>query len=295
MSLAFAKLSKKAGIPEGCLNVVPCKDPKNVGDVLLSDPRVKLISFTGSTQVGKKIYATASGTMKRLSMELGGNAPYIVFDDADINLAVEQAIGARFYNSGQICVGANRFLVHQEISKQYIETLRSKVTELKVGDGFDDVNYGPLINQKAKDKLQRLIDDAVSKGAKIECGGESLGNSLFYKPTVISSVTHEMAISQEELFGPVVCIYEFENESEALSLANSTPSGLAAYVFSSSHKRLWDFAEHLEFGMIGANTSNIFSLDLAFAGVKESGMGREGGLGCLDDFLITKNFSLGMN
>lgn len=292
LALELARISKEAGLPDGCLNVLPCKSPLAVGKVLTTDPRVKMISFTGSTVSGKKVFAAASQTMKRVSLELGGNAPFIVHKDADIDLAVSQAMGAKFYNAGQICVGANRFLVHNSVLDEFVNKLQENLKPLKVGNGLGDVDYGPLINQKAVDKVLDLLSKAKKEGAQIVTGGEA--KDLFFQPTIIRDLNHQMAISREEVFGPVVCIYSFTDEEEALRLANSTPSGLAAYVFSSSQKTLWNFSEQLEFGMVGANTSNIFSLDLAFTGLKESGQGREGGLDCLEDFMVSKNISMGL-
>jgi succinate-semialdehyde dehydrogenase/glutarate-semialdehyde dehydrogenase len=296
IALAFAKLSGDAGLPPGVFNVIPCKNPAAVGDELCASPDVRMLSFTGSTRTGKHLYSACGGTIKRLALELGGNAPFIVFDDADMENAVAAALGARFYNSGQICVGANRFLVHEDIYDEFAEKLAERVGQMTVGDGFDEANdIGPMINQAAIDRLIYLVDSATSMGAKILAGGTPVdGEGLFFSPTLIANMSVEMPAFNTEIFGPVACLYKFSNEEEAMRLANDTDAGLSAYVFTSDQNRLLRCSEALDAGVIGANSANIFSNDLPFGGMKQSGIGKEHGMQCLDEFVETKSICLGL-
>ncbi|SMF61971.1 aldehyde dehydrogenase family protein [Pseudobacteriovorax antillogorgiicola] len=295
LALELAALAMEANLPPGVLNVIPCLNPTAVGQVLTNDPRVSLLSFTGSSAVGKGLAASCAPTLKRLSLELGGNAPFLVFDDADIDAACDAAMGARFFNSGQICVGANRFLVHQSVEQAFVDGMVARAKKLVAGNGLEQgVGLGPLINDKAVSNLNRLVEDAVAQGAQLHLGGVGNGEGLCYQATILSQVTQNMAVAGDEVFGPVVCIYRFQSDEEAIAMANNTRAGLAGYVFTGNQKRLWSVAEELECGMVGANTSNIFAPELAFGGLKESGMGREGGLDCLSDYLILKNLSLGL-
>ena len=295
IALALARLSKEAGVPDGVFNVVPCKDPGPVGEVICSSTDVRMLSFTGSTRVGKHLYTACGETLKRITLELGGNAPFIVFSDADLDKAVECAVGARFYNGGQICVGANRFLVHGQIYDKFSDRLTHKVSQLTMGDGSDDsTQIGPMINRSAVHRLERLVDDAVSNGATLLTGGKRRDDaSLFFEPTVLKEMQPTMQAYSTEIFGPVACLYRFERDADALRMANDTQAGLAAYVFTGDARRLMQFSEAIEAGVVGANSSNIFSNDLPFGGIKQSGLGREHGLHCLDEYVETKSVCLG--
>jgi len=296
IALAFAQLSGEAGIPKGIFNVIPCKDPREVGDALCQSRRVRMLSFTGSTAVGKQLYTACGNTMKRIAFELGGNAPFIVFPDADIEKAVAAAVGARFYNSGQICVGANRFFVHNDIYEEFAGLLTKRVSQLKIGNGADaDTDTGPMINAGAVTRLRRLVSDAVGHGAKVLVGGaQTVEDSLFFQPTVLVNMTPKMEAYRTEIFGPVACLYGFETETEVLELANDTAAGLSAYVFTGDLSRLLQMCENLEAGVVGANSANIFSNDLPFGGSKESGLGKEHGINCLEEFVETKSICLGL-
>jgi len=294
ISLALAYCADKAGFNQGQFSVLPCRNPSSVSNFLLASDQVRMLSFTGSTQTGKLLYKACANTIKKTSFELGGNAPFIVFDDADLNLATNCAKGARFYNNGQICIGANRIFVQDRVYDLFIDHYHQKVAALTTGNGMeDDVHTGPLINRGSLDKLNQLVGDALRKGAQIVCGGKTK-YALNYEPTILRDVTPDMTAYHTELFGPIACIYKFSNEEEALELANETPYGLAAYVFSNDHSRLWRMSEELEAGMIGANTTDVTSEDLPFGGIKQSGFGREGGMSCVDEYLETKVFCLGL-
>jgi succinate-semialdehyde dehydrogenase/glutarate-semialdehyde dehydrogenase len=296
IALALAWLADKAGLPAGVLNVVPCRNPVAVGDALCQSPDVRMLSFTGSTKVGRQLYAACGDTVKRLALELGGNAPFIVFDDADIGKAISAALGARFYNSGQICVGANRFLVQAGIYDDFAAQLAERVAAMKPGSGFDESSdIGPMINHAAIDRLNSLIENATESGAQLLIGGkQDDASSLFFQPTVLAKMTPDMAAYQAEIFGPVACLYPFDSEEQALQMANDTQAGLSAYVYSSDQDRLLRFSEALEAGVVGANSSNIFSNDLPFGGVKQSGLGKEHGLQGLDEFVETKSICMGL-
>ncbi|KAF3448800.1 hypothetical protein FNV43_RR09513 [Rhamnella rubrinervis] len=285
-ALAAAELALQAGIPLGVVNVV-MGNASDIGDALLASPQVRKITFTGSTAVGKKLMAGAAGTVKKVSLELGGNAPCIVFDDADLDVAVKGALAAKFRNSGQTCVCANRIIVQEGIYEKFANAFSKAVQTLQVGHGFSDgVAQGPLINEAAVQKVESFIKDAISKGAKVVLGGKrhSLGMT-FYEPTVISDVKSEMLISREEVFGPVAPLLRFKTEEEAIRIANDTTSGLAAYLFTNSIQRSWRVSEALEYGLVGINEGIISTEVAPFGGVKQSGLGREGSKYGMDEYL----------
>lgn len=294
-ALALARLADQAGLPAGIFNVITAAQGAPVGDVLSTHPLVKKISFTGSTAVGKALLKQAAGTVKRVSMELGGNAPFIVFDDADIDNAVAGALASKYRNTGQTCVCANRFLVQSGISGRFADALAAATAKMKVGDGLDpETIQGPLINQAAFDKVSGLVQDAIDRGARVLTGGQphELGG-LFYSPTVLTGATRDMRIAQEEIFGPVAPIYTFETEDEAIQMANDTPYGLSAYFYTENLARSIRVSEALEYGMVGIN-EGILSNEMApFGGVKESGLGREGSHQGIEEYLETKYVCLG--
>ncbi|KAJ4705759.1 Aldehyde dehydrogenase [Melia azedarach] len=285
-ALAAAELALEAGIPPGVVNVV-MGNAADIGDALLASPQVRKITFTGSTAVGKKLMAGAAGTVKKVSLELGGNAPCIVFDDADLDVAVKGTLAAKFRNSGQTCVCANRVLVQEGIYEKFADAFSKAVQNLKVGDGFGEgVAQGPLINESALKKVETFVQDAISKGAKVLLGGKrhSLGMT-FYEPTVISDVESEMLVSREEVFGPVAPLLRFKTEEEAIHMANDTNAGLAAYIFTNNNQRTWRVSEALEYGLIGVNEGLISTEVAPFGGVKQSGLGREGSKYGMDEYL----------
>jgi succinate-semialdehyde dehydrogenase/glutarate-semialdehyde dehydrogenase len=288
IALAFAKLAARAGIPDGVFNVVPCKDPTQVGNELCQSSDVRMLSFTGSIKIGKQLYAACGSTVKRIALELGGNAPFIVFADADLDKALDGAMGARFYNSGQICVGANRYYIHQSVYAEFARKLTDRV------DAMQSEDIGPMINRAAVDRLNDLVDSASAMGAEVLAGGKQNDpETLFFSPTVLSNMNAEMPARHAELFGPIVCLYEFEDEQEVLLQANDTEAGLSAYVYSADPDRLQRFAEGLEAGVVGANSANIFANDLPFGGIKQSGIGREHGKQCLEEYVETKSICFG--
>ncbi|XP_022717647.1 succinate-semialdehyde dehydrogenase, mitochondrial-like [Durio zibethinus] len=293
-ALAAAELALQAGIPPGVLNVVMGNAP-DIGDALLASPQVRKITFTGSTAVGKKLMTGAAGTVKRLSLELGGNAPCIVFDDADLDVAVKGALAAKFRNSGQTCVCANRVIVQEGIYEKFAEAFSKAVQNLQVGDGFTEgVVQGPLINEAAVQKVESFIQDAVSKGAKVILGGKrhSLGMT-FYEPTVVTDVRSEMLLAREEVFGPVAPLLRFKTEEEAIRIANDTNAGLAAYIFTNNVRRTWRVSEALDYGLVGVNEGIISTEVAPFGGVKQSGLGREGSKYGIDEYLELKYICLG--
>jgi len=294
-ALAVAKLGKDAGLPPGVLNIVTTKDAPAVGKVFCEDPRVRKLSFTGSTEVGKILYRQCADTVKKLTLELGGNAPLVVFDDADLEQAVAGAMASKYRNAGQTCVCANRILVQSGIYDGFAAALVKAVNKLTVGPGLEPgTAIGPLISSEAIAKVEALVSDAVKKGAKVLTGG-TLDNAgpLFYRPSVVGDVTADMSIVQEEIFGPVAALVRFDTEADAVKLANDTPFGLAAYLFSQNLGRAWRVAEKLDVGMVGVN-EGIFSNEVVpFGGVKESGLGREGGAEGLEEYLETKYICLG--
>lgn len=275
----FAQTMLDAGLPKGVLNVVSGKSASAISEPLLADARLRKLSFTGSTPVGRTLLKGAADNVLRTSMELGGNAPFIVFEDADIDQAVKGAMGAKMRNIGEACTAANRFLVHESVAEEFSEKLVAEFKKLKLGNGMDEgVTCGPLIEPKALDSVSGLVDDATEKGATILTGGKRAGgDGYFYEPTVISNVSRETRVSQEEIFGPVAPIITFSTEEEALEIANDTEYGLASYVFTEDSDRLWRVADGLEFGLMGFNAGVISNAAAPFGGVKQSGLGREGG------------------
>lgn len=279
-ALAIAELGVRAGIPKGVFNIVTClENTPKVGKELTTNPIIKKISFTGSTAVGKLLMKQGSDTMKKVSFELGGNAPFIVFDDADMEITIPAAIACKFRGTGQTCICANRFYIHEKVYDEFVEKLSAKMKDFKVGPGLaEGTTHGPLIHSKALDKVESLLKDATDKGAKIVVGGKRLPDigSNFFAPTLLTNCTNDMKFSQEEIFGPIAALYKFSTEEEVLKLANDTSVGLAGYFFSENVGRIFRVAESLEVGMIGANTGVISDAALPFGGVKESGLGREG-------------------
>lgn len=294
-ALAMAVLGERAGIPAGVFNVVPSSEASGVGKELCTNPKVRKITFTGSTRVGKILMEQCASTIKKLSLELGGNAPFIVFDDADLDAAVEGAMIAKFRNNGQTCVCANRIYVQSGVYDAFAEKLREKVGSLHIGNGFDQgVTTGPMISKAAVEKIERHIEDAVSQGAEVTSGGarSNLGGTYF-APTILKGVTRNMLVCREETFGPLAALVKFETESEVIDLANDSEFGLAAYFYSRDLARVWRMAEKLESGMVGVNTGLISTEVAPFGGIKQSGLGREGSKYGIDDFLETKNVCLG--
>jgi succinate-semialdehyde dehydrogenase/glutarate-semialdehyde dehydrogenase len=295
-ALALAELAHQAGIPAGVLNVVVGKDAKAIGGVLTGHPAVRKLSFTGSTPVGKLLLSQCAQTVKRTSMELGGNAPFIVFDDADLDSAVEGAINSKYRNAGQTCVCANRILVQDGVYDAFAEKLAARVATLKVGDGFaENVNIGPLINQAAMTKVEDLVRDAVDHGAKVIMGGSAATSAgkQFFEPTILTEVTDKMAIFSNEIFGPVAPLFRFKTEEEAVALANDTPFGLAAYFYTQNIGRTWRVGEALEYGLVGINEGLISSEVAPFGGMKESGSGREGSKYGIDEYVEIKYLCMG--
>jgi len=292
-ALALARLADEAGVPAGVFNVVTGTDSKGMGTELSTNDKVRKISFTGSTEVGRALMAQAAETVKRVSLELGGNAPFIVFDDADLDAAVEGAITAKFRNSGQTCVAVNRFYVQDAVFDQFAKKLTNAVKSLRVGNGLDEgVTVGPLINQAGLDKVRAHVEDALAKGARKLTGG-SAKKGLFYEPTVLADVSATALIAREETFGPVCALFRFSREEDAISLANDTEFGLVAYFYSGSVNRCWGVAEQLEAGMVGINTGMVSNAVAPFGGVKQSGIGREGSKHGLDEYLELKYLCFG--
>ncbi|MDX1653737.1 MAG: NADP-dependent succinate-semialdehyde dehydrogenase [Candidatus Competibacteraceae bacterium] len=294
-ALALCELAQRAGVPEGVLNVVT-GGSSEVGGELTANPIVRKLSFTGSTEVGKQLMEQCAGTMKKLSLELGGNAPFIVFDDADLDAAVEGAIASKYRNSGQTCVCANRLLVQEGVYKAFADKLaRAVESQLKVGNGLEEgVSQGPLIDENAVEKVEAHIRDALDKGARVVTGGRrhELGGT-FFQPTVLADVTPEMAVAREETFGPMAPLFRFKTEEEAIGMANATEFGLAAYFYSSQLGRVWRVSEGLEYGIVGINTGLISTEVAPFGGIKESGVGREGSKYGIDEYLEIKYLCMG--
>ncbi|GEM64640.1 NAD-dependent succinate-semialdehyde dehydrogenase [Sphingobacterium faecium NBRC 15299] len=287
-AIALAKLAEEAGIPKGVFNVVTSKDSAGFGKELASNPMIRKLSFTGSTEVGKTLITQAASNIKKVSMELGGNAPFIVFEDADIEAAVKGAIAGKFRNSGQTCVSINRFYIQENIYDTFAQKLTAAVKKLKVGNGLDKgVEVGPLINLKGLEKVKHHIEDAVEQGGKITTGGKPM-KGLFFEPTVLTDLSHDALIAQEETFGPVCALFKFTTEEEAIQLANNTPFGLASYFYSQNVNRCFRVSEQLEAGMVGINTGLISNAAAPFGGVKESGVGREGSKHGLDEYMELK-------
>ncbi|WP_068801439.1 NAD-dependent succinate-semialdehyde dehydrogenase [Corynebacterium phoceense] len=275
----FAQTMIEAGLPAGVLNVVSGKSASAISEPLMADSRLRKVSFTGSTPVGKTLLKAAADNVLRTSMELGGNAPFIVFEDADLDQAVEGAMGAKMRNIGEACTAANRFIVHESVADEFAKEFAAKIGELKLGNGLDEgVTCGPLIEKKALDNVTSLVDDAVEKGATALIGGKpGEGVGYFYTPTVLINVSRDARVAQEEIFGPVAPILTFSTEAEAIEIANDTEFGLASYVYTENSDRMWRLADGLEFGLMGYNAGVISNAAAPFGGVKQSGMGREGG------------------
>ncbi|MEL6364739.1 MAG: NAD-dependent succinate-semialdehyde dehydrogenase [Pseudomonadota bacterium] len=294
-ALALEALAHQAGVPEAVFRVVTTADPKAVGEAFCDSGAVRKLSFTGSTRVGKLLAAQCASTVKRLSLELGGNAPFIVFDDADIDAAVAGAMGSKYRNAGQTCVCANRILVQAGVYDAFVEQLAERVSGLTVGNGADDgVQIGPLINQAGIGKVADLVDDALKSGASVVVGGgRHEAGELFFQPTVLTGVSAEMRVAREEIFGPVAPIIRFETVDEALQLANDTPYGLAAYFYARDMARIFKVLEGLDYGMVAANEGVLSAESAPFGGVKESGLGREGSKYGLDEYIELKYGLLG--
>ncbi|NML61509.1 NADP-dependent succinate-semialdehyde dehydrogenase [Massilia sp. RP-1-19] len=293
-ALALAVLGERAGLPKGVFSVLT-GDSKAIGLEMTSNPIVRKVSFTGSTQVGRILMQQCASTIKKLSLELGGNAPFIVFDDADVDAAVEGAIASKYRNAGQTCVCANRLYVQDGIYEKFAEKLVAAVGKLKVGNGVEaGVTQGPLIEEKAVVKVEQHIADALSKGARLMAGGKrhELGHS-FFQPTVLADVTTSMQVAGEETFGPLAPLFRFTTEDEVIAMANDTEFGLAAYFYSRDIGRVWRVAEALESGMVGVNTGLISNEVAPFGGVKQSGLGREGSVYGMDDYLVIKYICMG--
>ena len=288
-ALALCELAERAGIPAGVINVITGSSSQ-IGGELTANSKVRKLTFTGSTDIGKILMRQCADTVKKISLELGGNAPFIVFDDTDIDAAVEGAILSKYRNSGQTCVCANRLLVQDGVYDEFSEKLAAAVSEMKVGDGFgDDVQLGPLIDIAAVEKVEAHINDAVSKGAKVAAGGSrhDLGGN-FFSPTVLTNVKVSMAVANEETFGPLAPIFRFSSEKQAIEMANDTEFGLAAYLYSRDMGRIWRVSEAVEYGIVGINTGIISTEVAPFGGMKESGIGREGSKYGLDEFVEIK-------
>jgi len=292
-ALALAQLAEEAGFPKGTLNVITGK-ASEIGDELATNPIVRKLSFTGSTEIGKQLLQKCAGTVKKVSMELGGHAPFIVFDDANIDDAVTGAMQSKFRNTGQTCVCANRVYVQEKVYDEFCKKFVDAVSKMKVGDGLDEeVTSGPLIDENSLKKVEEHVLDAVSTGANVAIGGakHALGMN-FYQPTILTNVTPKAKITFEETFGPVAPVYKFKDEEEVIQLANNSPYGLASYFYSRDIGRIWRVAEALEYGMVGVNTGLTSKAEAPFGGVKESGLGREGSKYGIDDFIEIKYINM---
>ena len=295
-ALALAELGARAGIPAGVFNVVPGKSAREIGGELTGNPKVRKLSFTGSTAIGKLLMAQCADSIKKVSLELGGNAPFIVFDDADLDAAVQGAIGSKFRNSGQTCVCTNRFLVQDGIYDEFSRRLVVAVEALKVAPATEaGAQQGPLINAKAVEKIQEHIADALGKGARLLSGGKphSLGGS-FFEPTVLGEVSTDMMVARDETFGPLAPIFRFATEAEAITMANDTEFGLASYLYTQNLGRAWRVGEALEYGMVGINEGLISTEVAPFGGIKQSGLGREGSHYGIDDYIEQKYMCMGI-
>lgn len=299
-AVAIFELFEEAGIPRGAANLVTTANPDVVGKELLKNPKVKKVSFTGSVEVGKKIMRGASDDLKRVTLELGGHAPFIVFEDADIELAASHAIASKFQNAGQTCVALNRIYLHESVSKKFMDIFLGHVKRLRMGNPLDEaVDLGPMIDEEGVRKVELHVADALEKGAKLLFGGTRKKNGqftkgLFFEPTVLSDVTHEMLVMREETFGPVAPVATFVSDDEAVAFANGTPYGLAAFFYTRDTRRVQLISEKLDFGLIGVNNSRLGAVHIPFGGVKHSGIGKEGGRLGLEEFLETKLVSVGI-
>lgn len=286
-ALALAEISQEAGVPNGVFNVIPAdrEQTAEISKFLCQSHDVDCISFTGSSAVGKLLFSQSASTVKRLCLELGGNAPFIVFKSADLDKAVQGAIASRFRCSGQTCVSANRFFVEKSIYEEFVGKLKEKVEKLKCGNGMDKhVDQGPLINQRAVDKVAHLVNDALSKKAELICGGSIIPETTIFKPTIITNVNNEMEIANTEIFGPVIAIQTFDNEEEVVQKANNTRNCLAGYVYTRDYGQIFRLSKSVQVGMIGINDGLISCAEAAFGGIKEAGLGREGGPQGIDEF-----------
>ncbi|MBK3798590.1 NADP-dependent succinate-semialdehyde dehydrogenase [Azospirillum brasilense] len=295
-ALALAELAERAGVPAGVFNIVTGSDPVAIGGELTASPIVRKLSFTGSTEVGKILMRQSADTVKKVSLELGGNAPFIVFDDADLDEAVKGALASKYRNSGQTCVCANRLLVQAGVYDAFAAKLAEAVKQIRVGNGMEaGVTQGPMINGQAVEKVEELMGDALAKGAKVALGGKRHGlGGTFFEPTILTGVTTGMRVAREEIFGPVAPLFKFETEADAIRMANDTEFGLAAYFYSRDIGRVWRVAEQLEYGMVGIN-EGILSTEVApFGGIKQSGIGREGSKYGVEDFLEIKYLCVGL-
>ena len=298
-ALAAAELAMRAGIPPGVLNMITADSDNSiaVGKVLCASDVVRHISFTGSTEVGRILMAQSAPTVKKMSLELGGNAPFIVFEDADVDSAVEGAFASKYRNAGQTCVCTNRFYVQEAVYDEFVKKFAAKVQTAKVGNGFEDgVNQGPLIEEAALVKVQRHLDDAVAKGGRVLVGGKrlaSMGSGQFFEPTVVADATPDMFCAKEETFGPFAPIFKFKTEQEAIDAANDTEFGLASYFYSRDVGRIFRVSEALEYGMVGINVGILATEHVPFGGVKQSGLGREGSHHGMDDYVEIKDLCMG--
>ena len=293
-ALALAELGERAGIPAGVFSVIT-GSASAIGDEMTANPLVRKLTFTGSTEIGKQLMARCAASVKKVSLELGGNAPFIVFDDADLDAAVEGAIASKYRNTGQTCVCTNRFLVQSGVYDLFVQKLSDAVAGMQVGNGLtDDVQQGPLINMAAVEKVEEHIADATAKGARIVLGGKRhLLGGTFFEPTIIVDVTSEMLVAREETFGPLAPVFRFDSEAEAIQMANDTEFGLASYFYSRDISRVWRVAEALECGMVGINTGLISTEVAPFGGMKESGIGREGSKYGIEEFIEVKYLCIG--
>jgi succinate-semialdehyde dehydrogenase/glutarate-semialdehyde dehydrogenase len=294
-ALAAAELAMRAGIPAGVLNMITADSEQSiaVGKTICASDIVRHLSFTGSTEVGRILMAQSAPTVKKLSLELGGNAPFIVFDDADIDSAVEGALASKYRNAGQTCVCANRFYVQDGVYEQFVAKFTAKVKTMKVGNGFEDgVSQGPLIEDAAIAKVKRHVADAIAKGGKVETGGNAL-TGQFFEPTVVSGATADMLCAREETFGPFAPVFKFKTEQEAIDAANNTEFGLASYFYSRDIGRIYRVSEALEYGMVGINVGILATEHVPFGGVKQSGLGREGSHFGMDDYIEVKYLCMG--
>ncbi len=293
-ALALGELASRAGMPKGVLSILTGSS-RRIGAALMDSTTVRKLSFTGSTEVGRILLSQGAETVKKMSMELGGHAPFLVFEDADLDLAIEGAVGAKYATTGQDCLAVNRFYVHEDVYDRFAERFTEAVARMKVGNGMDgDVDQGPLMNAGAVEKCEAHIADAVEKGATVLTGGgrHDLGG-LFFQPTVLGDVTPEMLITQEETFGPVAALIKFSSEEDVLAQANAVEFGLASYVYTENYRRIWRVSDALEYGMVAVNTPKITGAPIPFGGVKQSGLGREGSKYGLDDYTELKYVCLG--
>ncbi len=291
-ALYLVELWEQAGGPKGSLQVLPCEHPVVVADTLINDARIRKITFTGSTDVGRLLYKKSAGTIKKISLELGGHAPYLVFADADLDKVVQEVLACKFRNAGQTCVCTNRIYVHSSIANDFTNRFLAAVKDLKIGDPLEDsTDIGPLVNKEGLDKVQAHLDNALVHGAKLLTGGKTL-QGLYFEPTVLSNVTDNMQLMQEETFGPIAPIITFETDEEAIAKANNTPFGLAAYLYTNDLSRAFRVSEALEYGIIGVNDGVPSVAHAPFGGVKQSGVGREGGPWGIEEYLEVKFVSM---